>query len=333
MKWNMTKWLSDVTKDGKAFMPILYYPCVGLTEHKVGETVASGGASAMVAVMKAAIERFPAMAFAQTGLDVTVDTEAFGCRVEFSEGAAPRTVSSLVTTQEEANALAVPTIHAGRQDDAAAAVKLAKETITDRPVFGNILGPFTLAAGVIPFNEAMFAVMKKGELMHTVCEKCTEYLINRALALKEAGADGIILDEASGGVIPPKKCAEFSSAYIKKIVDAVQDDSFIVMLHNCGNITRMQDSIYATGCRIYSFGNMIDLAGVMEKLPDNAYVTGNLNPMFLKTETKGTIIEETEKLLEKMAGHPRFILAPGCDCPPDIKLENIDGMIEALATH
>jgi len=35
----------------------------------------------------------------------------------------------------------------------------------------------------------------------------------------------------------PFNSAEFSAPYVKKIVDALQDDTFILIYHNCGNNT------------------------------------------------------------------------------------------------
>ena len=46
----------------------------------------------------------------------------------------------------------------------------------------------------------------------------------------------LIIAEPAAGLLSPEQCAEFSSPYVKKVVDAVQDDNFMVILHNCGNM-------------------------------------------------------------------------------------------------
>jgi len=66
-------------------------------------------------------------------------------------------------------------------------------------------------------------------------EKATSFLIAYAQAFKDVGANGIIITEPAAGLLSPLMCASFSFEYIKKIVDAVQDDHFMVILHNCGN--------------------------------------------------------------------------------------------------
>lgn len=325
---NMDEWLRAAAAD-QTVMPMLYYPCVRLTDHTVGETVKKGGAAAMAEVMTAAAARFPGLPCLQTALDVTIDPEAFGCCVSYADDSAPRITGTVIADEADAAGLALPGPHAGRQDDAAEAVSLAAAHAGSRPVLANILGPFTLASGLMPFHEAMTAVMKKGGMMHRLCELASDYLIARAKALREAGADGILLDEASGGVIPPRQSAAFSTDYIRRIVDAVQDEHFIIILHNCGNITRAREAIYGTGCRAFSFGNLIDLASVSDKLPDNAWLIGNMDPMLLKNAAPEEVGRAMRELRARMAGCPRFLVAPGCDCPPESSFEALDAMFES----
>lgn len=73
--------------------------------------------------------------------------------------------------------------------------------------------------------------------------------------------------------------AEFSEPYVKRIVDAVQDDEFIIIYHNCGNNTvLMSDSILRTGCAAYHFGNSIDIHDMLVKVPKDIVVMGNVDP-------------------------------------------------------
>lgn len=56
---------------------------------------------------------------------------------------------------------------------------------------------------------------------------------------KLAGSNGIIIAEPATGLLSPAQCDEFSSQYVKRIVEAVQDDYFLVILHNCGNTVKI----------------------------------------------------------------------------------------------
>ena len=60
---------------------------------------------------------------------------------------------------------------------------------------------------------------------------------------KEAGADGIVMAEPLAGLLSPALAEEFSAPYVKRIVEALQTDDFLVIYHNCGNSTiQMIDS-------------------------------------------------------------------------------------------
>jgi len=51
------------------------------------------------------------------------------------------------------------------------------------------------------------------------------------------------LAEPSAGLLPPDWCDEFSSQYVKRLVDAVQDEGFFIVLHNCGYVTKLVNSM------------------------------------------------------------------------------------------
>ncbi|MBQ0058541.1 MAG: uroporphyrinogen decarboxylase family protein [Lachnospiraceae bacterium] len=331
MNISMKTWLDEMLNDKQVrFAPILYYPGLSLVDWNAKETLQEGGAEKMALTMKALVERFPDMAFVMTGLDTSADAESFGCQVMYAEDRAPHTVSVVAHTQEDVDGLELPDVYGGRFATQYEAVRRAKELIQDRPVFGNMTAPFTTASMLMPLAEAMTNVVKNPDLMHALIEKCTQHAINRAKAYKEAGADGIMLNDATGGVIPPKMNAAYSAAYIKRVVDAVQDDHFIVMMHNCGNIARSLKHIYGTGCRLYSFGNNLDMTKALESLPADAMVLGNVDPMKMVSENPEEITTLCKEVLEKAEPYGHFILSTGCDCPPDVKLENADAMLQAL---
>ena len=58
------------------------------------------------------------------------------------------------------------------------------------------------------------------ELVETVLEKATEFLIKYALAFKEVGANGIAIAEPAAGLLSPPLIKEFSTPYVQRIRDA-----------------------------------------------------------------------------------------------------------------
>ena len=66
MRINMDNWSREIieAKD-RRYLPVLYFPCVPLTEYTVAETVHDG--KKMAQAMKASIDRFPEMIGAMKG--------------------------------------------------------------------------------------------------------------------------------------------------------------------------------------------------------------------------------------------------------------------------
>ncbi len=329
MKINMDNWSREIieAKD-RRYLPVLYFPCVQLTDHTVAETVHDG--KKMADAMEATIKRFPEIIGAMTGMDLSVDTECFGAKVRFPENAVPAVEHAVIEKAEEVTDLKVPDGRSGRVDIFLDAVVEAEKKITDRPTFGGQLGPFSLAANIMQMDKAMMAVITNKAEMHQLVEKATAFLIERAKAYKEAGANGILLAEPTAGILSPKMAAEFSDQYVKQIVDAVQDEYFYVILHDCGSVTKMTDGMYGTGAKGLHFGNAVDMATICSQVPQDVLVFGNLAPADLFSKGPEEIKDMTAELLEKTRQYPHFVLSSGCDVPPEVKLENIDAMIQAL---
>jgi uroporphyrinogen decarboxylase len=169
-------------------------------------------------------------------------------------------------------------------------------------------------------------------MVHTVLEKVTEFLISYAKAYKEAGADGVVMAEPVAGLLSPALEEEFSSPYVKRIVDAVQDEGFIVIYHNCGdNVPRMLESILSTGAAAYHFGNAVNMkTDIIPNVPSDTLVMGNIDPAgVLRMGDPATVREATLSLLKECSCYPNFLLSSGCDIPPMTPWKNIDAFFAA----
>ncbi len=333
MQFNMDEWSQEIidAKDRRV-LPVLYFPCIPLTGYGLVETVNDG--KKMAEVMKATIDRYPAMICAMTGMDLSVDSEAFGAKVTFKDNEAPSVQDAFIETAEQIRALEVPDVHAGRVDVFLDAVVEAEKVIRDRPIFGGQFGPFSLAANLLEVQAALKMSIKDPESMHILLDKCTDFLIKRALEYKKAGANGIFVAEPTAGLLAPKMLDAFSSVYVKRLVDAVQDSSFYVILHDCGYVTKSVTSMYKTGAKGHHYGNAVNMVDIMTQIPADILVFGNLDPstQFFQG-TKESIREATLELLKSMEPFPHFILSSGCDLAPMVSMDVIDGFFDACKEY
>jgi uroporphyrinogen decarboxylase len=194
-----------------------------------------------------------------------------------------------------------------------------------------MIGPYSLAARLFDVSEIMMDCYDDPDMVHLVLEKVTEFLIEYAKAYKAAGANGVVMAEPVAGLLSPALEEEFSSPYVKKIVDAVQDDSFIVIYHNCGdNVPRMLDSILTTGAAAYHFGNAVDMeSDIIAKVPSDVIVMGNVDPAgVLRMGTPDTVKAATVSLMDRCCKYGNFVLSSGCDIPPMTPWGNIDAFFK-----
>jgi uroporphyrinogen decarboxylase len=327
---SMKLWLEELRENPrkKAF-PILSFPCVGLMDISVKQLIADADTQARG--MQLIAEKTNAAASVSL-MDLSVEAECFGATVRFSEDEVPTVTGRLVCDIDEAEALAVPEVGAARSGIYIEAIKKALTLIQDRPVFAGMIGPFSLGARLLDVSEIMMDCYDDPDMVHTVLEKATEFLIAYGSAYKAAGAHGIIMAEPVAGLLSPSLEEEFAAPYVKKIVDALQDDRFLIIYHNCGgNVLSMTDSILSSGAAAYHFGNAIDMKTMIGKLPADTVVMGNIDPAgVLCFGTPESVRKETQELLESCAKYPNFIVSSGCDIPPKTPWENVEAFFDTV---
>ena len=326
---NMRKWLEDLLKENvKKPMPVLSFPGAKLMNITVEDLVKDSVLQAKV--MKAVADRVNSAASVSM-MDLSVEAEAFGATPVFSRDEVPTISGALADNPEKARELKVPQVGAGRTNIYIEAIRQAKELITDRPVFAGVIGPFSLGGRLMNVTEALVNCYTEPEMVHEVLKKATAFLKEYILAYKSAGADGVIMAEPLTGLLSPDMAREFSEPYVREIAKAVKDDDFIIIYHNCGdNVIRMIDSILATGCDAYHFGNSIDMAEMLTHIPENTIAMGNIDPVGqLKNGTPESVRRETLRIMSLCREYKNFVISSGCDIPPSAKWENIDAFFSA----
>ena len=327
---DIKKWLEELKNaPQKKAMPILSFPAVSLMGITVEELISSSDYQAKG--MKAIADRIPSLASVSL-MDLSLEAEAFGAEVKFSEDEVPTIIGALITSQEEADALKVPDVRAARCGIYIDAIKKATELINDRPVLAGVIGPFSLAGRLMDVSEAMINCYADPDMVHTTLEKVTEFLIKYINEYKKAGANGVVMAEPLAGMLSPALADEFSSVYVKKIADSVKADDFAFIYHNCGdNVILMIDSILSTGSDAYHFGDSIKMSEMLEKIPSDVIAMGNVSP---STQFKGGTPEsmkaETKEIMSDCCKYKNFVISSGCDIPPSSKWENIDAFFEAV---
>ena len=332
MKMNITQWVADVIRRKEVTaLPVMTHPGIELNGHTVRQAVSDGRVH-YEAVMTLT-NRYPSVA-AATIMDLTTEAEAFGAEIAFSDIAVPAVSSRLLPTVESIYRLEVPSLKAGRIPAYLKANLLAAREVNDRPLLAGCIGPFSLAGRLYDMSEIMVLIYEHPDAAHTLLEKCTAFIEKYCQALKATGANGVMMAEPAAGLMSDEDCNTFSSQYVKCIVDRVQDDSFIFVLHNCGNTGHCTKAMVATGAVAYHFGNKCRMEEVIRDVPPTALAMGNIDPVSMfKDGTAEQMHKAVIDLCERMRPYPNFVLSSGCDTPPHTPLANVNAFFEALAIY
>ncbi len=267
-------------------------------------------------------------------MDLTVEAEAFGAQVNMPEEEVPSVIGRLVCDEASVQALNVPTLQAGRVQEYLRANKLAAEQIKNKPVLSGCIGPYSLAGRLYDMSEIMVGIYIEPDTINALLEKCTAFLIDYCIALKATGTAGVVMAEPAAGLLSNEDCIEFSTKYVKQIIEAVQDDTFAVILHNCGNTGHCTEAMVVSGAKALHFGNRIDMVEALKECPSDILAMGNLDPVLVfKQASAAEVASATADLLNKTKEFPNFILSSGCDLPPHVPAANLDAFFQTVRAY
>ena len=326
---NTVQWIGKlIAQRERTAIPIMTHPGIELIGKRIVDAVTDG--ETHFRAVEALAWRFPQAAASTTIMDLTVEAEAFGASLHMSPDDIPSVEGRLVSDYAGIEALRVPSLDEKRIPQYLKADRLAVKQL-GIPVFAGCIGPFSLAGRLYDMTEIMMAIYIEPDVVQLLLEKCTEFLLRYCQAIKQTGVAGVIMAEPAAGLLSDDDCQTFSSVHIRRIVEAVQDESFAVILHNCGNTGHCTRAMLAVGAHGYHFGNKADMVEALQSCPADVLVMGNIDPVgVFKQETPEQVYAETSSLLERTAAFPNFILSTGCDVPPRIPIENIEAFYQAL---
>ncbi|MGO9480917.1 MAG: uroporphyrinogen decarboxylase family protein [Candidatus Kryptoniota bacterium] len=329
MKTSIAEWAASARASGKRLaVPIMTHPGIEMSGKTIIDAVSSGEAQYLA--IKMIMDKYSPDA-ATMIMDLTVEAEAFGCKINLSNNEIPSVAEPLVGDHESIERLRIPSLDCARIPQYLNAAHLAATNISDKPVFAGCIGPFSLAGRLFGMTEIMTSLFIEPEMIKSLLDKSTSFLLSYIDAMKRLGTDGIIMAEPAAGLLSAEMCDEFSSAYVRRIVGCVQDRDFRFVLHNCGNTGQVTRSMISTDAGGLHFGNKINLTEALKEIPNNILVFGNLDPVSVfKSGTPEHVFDATTELLERTSGCNNFIISSGCDTPPGSPAENIDAFFRAV---
>ena len=328
---DMSAWKKNLlSAPQKKALPILSFPCVQLMGITVKQLISDSAFQAEG--MKKVYERTDSLA-SLSMMDLSVEAEAFGSEIRKSDDEVPTVINRIINSEEDADTLKVPLVTSGRTNLYIRAIEQAAREIRDRPVLAGVIGPFSLAGRLMDMSEIMINCYEEPDMVNKTLEKTAEFITSYILEFKKAGANGVVMAEPAAGLLSPGLVEEFSSRYIKKICSRVKDDTFFFLYHNCGpNTPLMLPSLLGIGADAYHFGDAIKMTQVLEGMPPETLVLGNVSPASqFRNGTPESIYAVTTEILRECSKYKNFVISSGCDIPPMSPWANIDSFFKAVS--
>lgn len=200
---------------------------------------------------------------------------------------------------------------------------------TDDTVFraAYVTGPYTLAALILGAQEAAQSIILEPLGLHALTEYCNGIIKDYAQLLIEAGAQIICVLEPSASMLGPDHFLDFSGNYVKELADLCSQKGIATVYHICGNTMHLIENMVKSGVNGLSLDSPssgMDLLKVMQQVPENVLVMGNLNPVGkIHNGSPEEVEAEVLEVLKSVASYPNFILSTGCDLPKNTPEKNI----------
>jgi len=258
--------------------------------------------------------------------DMAVESEVLGATMEW--GSLDILPTELGSAYNHPDELSIPAdfFDRGRVPTVLAAIgRLRRRYDSEVAVVSSIVGPFTLGAKLFGFDNFFTWLITDPDYIHPIMEKLTDLAIRYAAAQVQAGADAILIGEAScsGMLISPDTYRDFVVAHHARLCATITVPN---ILHICGRTAKQIPHLLKTGVTAYSFDEGAKIEIVQPLLKGKIAMVGYV-------PTVGTLLdgqpEDVYRAAVDCLQHGVDVLAPGCSLPPHTSSANIAAMVQA----
>ena len=219
------------------------------------------------------------------------------------------------------------------------AVSLIRRELNGRvPLIGFSGSPWTLATYMIEgqssrdFPNIKMMLYKQPESLHQLLDKLALSVINYLNAQISSGAQAVQIFDTWGGVLSHDAYAEFSLAYMKKIVNGLvrhsegRDVPVILFTKGGGQWLEL---LADTGCDGIGLDWTTDIGSARRRVGDRVALQGNMDPAVLRSD-QSSIEYQVKSILQSYGTGVGHIFNLGHGITPDIDPNNVKVFVDAV---
>lgn len=193
----------------------------------------------------------------------------------------------------------------------------------------GITGPYSQLVFMMGMENVMLMMYDDPEGLKEAIAKRVPFALKWLHDLAALGAEAVWLGEgaASSSVISPAAYEEFVAPYAAAVIREAKKLGIPCFMHVCGDIRKSMGEIFSTGAKAIDIDYMVPMALARERGGPDVCLKGNLNPIFLFSESAEAVYDRSRGILQETDGP--VILGTGCLVAPHTPSENIDALVRA----
>jgi uroporphyrinogen decarboxylase len=262
--------------------------------------------------------------------DLQIEAEILGCELLWAEKAPPSVASHPLESRLEVPTY-LPEAGDGRLPMVLDVMRRMKAAVGDKTaLYGLVSGPLTLASH-LRGTEIFMDMLMNPQGLKALLSYTRDVCLRMIDLYWDAGMDVIALVDPLVSQIGPKHFAQFLHEPFTTLFSHIRQHGAFSSLFVCGDATKNIEAMCATQPDSISVDENIDFAKAKTITDQHNIVLGGNIPLTTvmllgsQQDNMNWVVDWLDKVSPGSA-----ILAPGCDMPYDVPIENCIGIIEAI---
>lgn len=265
--------------------------------------------------------------------DLQLEAEILGCDLKWANDGPPSVASHpLADTMNIPCKCTLPKETDGRLPLVLSAMRRMKKEVGETTaLYGLICGPFTLASH-LRGNDIFMDMFDDEDYVKDLLAYCTECGKRMSKYFVEAGMDVIAVVDPLVSQISSAHFEEFLHGPFSELFDEIRSLGVYSSFFVCGDATRNIEVMCKTNPDSISVDENVDLLAAKNITDKYNIVIGGNIPLtsIMLHGTQQANMKYVVDLLAKIDEYKNIIIAPGCDMPYAVPVENTIGVAQAV---
>ena len=262
--------------------------------------------------------------------DLQIEAEILGCELLWADNNPPSVGTHPLADRNEIPSKIIEPTDGRLPVILKAMEKMKKEVGDTTALFGLACGPLTLASH-LRGTELFMDMVRNPDSLFNLIDFCVQTAKRMSEFYIQAGMDVIAMVDPLISQISPKHFNQFFAEGFSDIFSFIGSQNAFSSFFVCGDATKNIEVMCKTAPDSIAVDENINMVSAKE-ITDrfNITIAGNIP---LTTKMLLGSQQDNMKFVVDMLDeidHHNFILAPGCDMPFDVPVENVVGVVQAV---